>query len=172
MRETDRIAEQLRRAYNGDAWHGPSVRGALEDVDVRIATARYVPAGHTICEIVLHMTAWTREVTRRLHTGVARDPEEGDWPVRAVTSDTEWAAVLEALDAANAELVEAIAGLDDARLHDRIGDVRDRALGSGVSCYVTLHGLIQHHAYHGGQIALLKRASVRVSSGPERSIPE
>jgi uncharacterized damage-inducible protein DinB len=159
MRETNRIADELRRAYDGDAWHGPSVRTNLESTDVRIATARYVPAGHTICEIVLHMTAWTREVTRRLHTGVARDPENGDWPVRAVSDDTEWAAVLEALDAANAELVEAIAALDEARLHDRIGDVRDRALGAGVSCYVMLQGLIQHHAYHGGQIALLKRAA-------------
>ena len=41
---------------------------------------------------------------------------------------------------------------------DRIGDVRDRALGSGVSRYVTLHGLIQHHVYHVGQISLLKKS--------------
>jgi hypothetical protein len=48
--------------------------------------------------------------------------------------------------------------LDEAQLDERIGDVRDRALGSGVSRYVTLHGLVQHHAYHGGQISLLKKA--------------
>ena len=157
MRETERIAEQLRRAYDGDAWYGPSVRSALEGVDAGLATSRPVPGRHTICEIVLHMTAWTREVTRRLRLGFAQEPEEGDWPVRAAAGDAEWSAILSALDAANAELAEAIAALDDAQLDGMIGDVRDRALGSGVSYYAMLHGLVQHHAYHAGQISLLRR---------------
>jgi hypothetical protein len=41
----------------------------------------------------------------------------------------------------------------------RIGDVRDPALGSGVTNYVTLHGIVQHHAYHAGRISLLKKAA-------------
>jgi uncharacterized damage-inducible protein DinB len=156
--EIERIVEQLQRAYDGDAWYGPSVRAALEGVDAGAATARPVPGAHTICEIVLHVTAWTREVARRLHTGIARDPDEGDWPVRAVGSEREWREVVAALDAAQTELVRTAAALDDPRLGEPIGDVRDRALGSGVSVYVTLQGLVQHHAYHAGQIALLKRA--------------
>jgi hypothetical protein len=63
-----------------------------------------------------------------------------------------------ALDAANAELLDSLAGLSETVLDERIGDVRDRALGSGVTRYVTLHGLVQHHAYHTGQISLLKKA--------------
>ena len=158
IREIDRIAKQLQHAYNGDAWYGPSVRAALDGVDARQAAARAAPAAHTICEIVLHMTAWTREVTRRLRSGIAQEPELGDWPTGAVCDEGGWTAILAALDAANQELVEAIAALDDAQLQDRIGDVRDRALGSGVSRYVTLHGLVQHYAYHAGQISLLKKA--------------
>jgi uncharacterized damage-inducible protein DinB len=162
VREIDRIVEQLQRAYNGDAWHGPSVRAALEGVDARQAAARPDPAAHTICEIVLHMTAWTREVTRRLQLGIAQEPELGDWPPGGAGDEGGWTAILAALDAANRELVEAIVAMDDAQLQDRIGDVRDRALGSGVSRYVTVHGLVQHHAYHAGQISLLKKALDRV----------
>jgi len=158
MREIDRIVDQLQCAVSGDAWYGPSVRDALSGVDARIATTRAAPGAHTISEIVLHMTAWTSEVTRRLGEGIARDPEMGDWPARVPVDDDEWAAIVRAFDAANAELVNAIASLDDRELDERIGDVRDRALGSGVSRYVTLHGLIQHHAYHAGQISLLKKA--------------
>jgi uncharacterized damage-inducible protein DinB len=157
MREVEQIAEQLQRAYDGDAWFGSPVRAVLEGVNAADAIARPIPSAHTICEIVLHVTAWTREVTRRLRTGVARDPEEGDWPAQAVGNDREWQAVLTALDAAHTELVRTAAALDEARLREPIGEVRDRALGSGVSVYVTLHGLAQHHAYHAGQIALLKR---------------
>jgi uncharacterized damage-inducible protein DinB len=159
MRELERIADQLRRAYNGDAWYGPSVRAALGGVDARIATARPIPSGHTIYELVLHMTGWTREVTRRLRIGAAQDPEEGDWPVGAALDDAAWAAAVAALDAANEELLKAIRTVDEAQLDEPIGDVRDRALGSGVSRYVTLHGLVQHHIYHAGQISLLKKAA-------------
>jgi uncharacterized damage-inducible protein DinB len=157
-RETQRIADQLQRAYNGDAWHGPSVRAALEGVNVKTANARPLPNGHTICELVLHMTGWTREVTRRLRVGTAQDPEDGDWPTDTATTEAEWKAMIAAFDNANAELVAALAALDDETLQDRIGDTREPALGSGVSRYVTLHGLVQHHAYHAGQISLLKRA--------------
>jgi uncharacterized damage-inducible protein DinB len=157
MRETARIIDELERAVAGDPWHGPSVHAALDGVDVTIATARPAPDVHTICELVLHMTSWTREVARRLHAGVAEDPADGDWPVCTLTTARQWDAALKAFDVANVELREAIAALDDSQLDDRIGDVRDPALGSGVSRYVTLHGLAQHHAYHAGQISLLKR---------------
>jgi len=152
MQQTEMIADQLDRAYRGDPWHGPSVRAALEGVDAAMAAARPHTAAHSIHEVVLHMTAWTREVTRRLRVGIAQDPEMGDWPEVGG-----WDAALEALEAANDELLEAIRALDPPQLDDRIGDARDRALGSGVSRYVMLHGLVQHHAYHAGQIAILKK---------------
>ena len=152
MQQTEMIADQLERAYRGDAWHGPSVRGALEGVDAAMASARPSATAHSIHEIVLHMTAWTREVTRRLRVGVAQDPEMGDWPEAGG-----WDAALAALDAANDELLAAIRASDSAQLADRIGDVRDRSLGSGLSRYVMLHGLVQNHAYHSGQIAVLKK---------------
>ena len=158
MRETDRIVEQLQRAYNGDAWYGPSMRGALEGVDARQAVARPEPNAHSICEIVLHVTAWTREVTRRLRSGVAQEPADGDWPAVTAVADSDWQAILATMDAAQEELLKVVAALDEGQLDDRIGDVRDRALGSGVSRYVTVHGLVQHHAYHAGQISLLKKA--------------
>jgi uncharacterized damage-inducible protein DinB len=158
MHEVTRIVDQLKRAYDGDAWYGPSVRGVLEGVDARMASARPLTAAHTICELVLHMTSWTREITRRLRDGIAREPEQGDWPVAPALDEAGWKRLVDALDAANAELVEAVTLMDEGRLMEVIGDARDRAVGSGVSRYVVLHGLVQHHAYHAGQIALLKKA--------------
>ena len=158
MRETERIGDELRRAYDGDPWHGPSVRDVLDGVDVVIATRRVWPGVHTIGELVLHMTAWTREVTRRLRTGVAQEPADGDWPVCTATTADDWHAIVAAFDAAHADLIAALASLDETKLDQPIGDARVRELGSGVSRYVTLHGLAQHHAYHAGQITLLKKA--------------
>ena len=157
MREVDRISDQLARAYDGDPWHGPSLRAALDGVDHRVASARPMQGAHTIGELVLHLTAWTREVTRRLDLGIAQDPAEGDWPPGRASDDPEWQRMLSALAHAHGALVSAVERLQDAELDTRIGDVRDRALGSGVSRYVTLHGVVQHYAYHAGQISLLKK---------------
>jgi uncharacterized damage-inducible protein DinB len=158
VREVDRIAAEFERACTGDPWYGSSVKSILAGVDVNAATAHHVQGAHSIGEIVLHMTGWAREVARRLRNGIAREPEQGDWPVCAARTESDWQAVLAALDAANAELLAAIREADAARLGERIGDARDPALGTGVTRYVALHGIVQHHVYHAGQIALLKRA--------------
>lgn len=157
MSEPARLADELRRAYDGDPWHGPSIRAALEHVDFAAAMARPFPDGHTIAELVQHMTAWTREVTRRLDSLTARDPADGDWPAVLATNDAEWQGMVNALGTANAALAVAVERLDDGQLQAQIGDDRVPALGSGVTRYVTLHGLAQHHAYHAGQIALLRK---------------
>jgi uncharacterized damage-inducible protein DinB len=161
MTETERLIDELQRAADGDPWHGPSLRDLLDDLDVHMANARPIAGAHTISELVLHVTAWTREVTRRMHDGVARDPVDGDWPPSTIATDEDWNAALAAFDAANAGLVAAVAAAGDAQLDERVRDLRDPSNEGGVSRYVTLHGIAQHHAYHGGQISLLKAALLR-----------
>src|SRR5579863_3498534 len=52
------IAEQLRRAFDGSAWHGPSVLELLEDVDAATAAAKPIADVHSIWELLLHIAAW------------------------------------------------------------------------------------------------------------------
>ena len=59
--------------------------------------------------------------------------------------------------AAHARLIETLASYSDAELLEPTKDSRNRSAGAGVGKDVLLHGLAQHHAYHGGQIALLKK---------------
>jgi uncharacterized damage-inducible protein DinB len=159
MSEVGRILDQLQRAFDGDAWHGPSLTDALDGVDARQAVLRPIADGHTIAEIVRHVTTWTREITRRLRTGIAQDLEEADWQEVNLANDAEWHSLLDALEAAHEGLVSQMKGLTDADLDGLIGDVRDRAQGTGITRYVMLHGLVQHHVYHAGQISLLRKAA-------------
>jgi uncharacterized damage-inducible protein DinB len=162
--EVGRIVDELRRAHDGDPWHGSPVRDVLAGVSADVAARRPIPGAHTVWEIVLHMTAWRREVARRLRTGVADVPADGDWPPvggdgagDGAGEEAAWEAALAALDAAHAELVRAVAALPESRLDEPLGDRRDRPAGTGVSYYVMLHGVAQHDAYHAGQIALLRK---------------
>ena len=47
--------------------------------------------------------------------------------------------------------------MSDEQLLKPTNDPRNRPLGTGVSYYELLHGIVQHDAYHAGQIAILKK---------------
>jgi uncharacterized damage-inducible protein DinB len=147
----------LERVHAGDPWHGSSRAAILKGVTAVQAAKRPGPGAHSIWELVLHMEAWTREVARRLGGAMAAEPEMGDWPEVRDTSDASWIAAQRSLDAAHREILSALDALPGDRLHSRVGDARDPALGSGVSYAAMLRGLAQHDAYHSGQIAMVRK---------------
>jgi uncharacterized damage-inducible protein DinB len=154
---TSYLIDELHRAYDGDPWHGPSVTQILAGVTATQAEARPAAAVHSIAEIVAHMTSWVAEVTRRVQGHPAADPVEGDWPVPRALNETGWASMRLALNNAMARLTEAMAGFPESRWNDKVGETRNPELGTGMTYQQTVLGLVQHLAYHGGQIAILKK---------------
>ena len=165
--ELEHIAESLRQSLSGDPWHGPSIAALLADVTPVDATAHPVAGAHSIIELVLHVAAWTQEAGSRLRGNPPGIPAIGDWPASVGDAGTAWASARRTLDQAHADLLELVQRLPAGRLSDRVGDLREASLGTGVSCAVMLAGLAEHNAYHGGQIAILKRAlAAQRGNGP------
>jgi uncharacterized damage-inducible protein DinB len=158
MTEIPRIVDQLEREHEGDPWHGSPLRAILEGIDAARAAARPLPSAHSIWELVLHMTSWKNETARRLAGAVACMPVEGDWPDVGDPTDERWQAALARLESAHDGLIAAVKALPDTRLYEPTNDTRSAPLGTGVSYYVLLHGIVQHDVYHAGQISLLKKA--------------
>jgi uncharacterized damage-inducible protein DinB len=152
MTECERIADQLRRAMDGGAWHGPAVRELLKEMPASTAAAKPIPGGHSIWEIVLHVAAWTSAVRRRLHGEQADLPPEEDWPAIHETGPEAWAAALGKLEDEHRRLLHDLEQLDVGRLDEPIVPGKS-------SVYMHLQGLAQHHTYHAGQIALLRKAA-------------
>jgi hypothetical protein len=67
---------------------------------------------------------------------------------------------LDAFNAAQQELIAAVARSDPRRLDQLVGGGRSPELGIGVSWYVMLHGVAQPDAYHSGQVALLRKLAL------------
>ncbi|HEX8450786.1 MAG TPA: DinB family protein [Longimicrobium sp.] len=158
MNEVRAIADQLARAHDGDAWYGDPTMTVLRGVTAEQASHRPIPRAHTIWEIVLHMTSWQREVLRRLRTRVAHEPEDGDWPAPPHPTDDAWREAVARLEAAHRELLDEVERFPVAALGEILGEARDAPLGSGVTYYVLLHGIVQHNLAHTAQISLLKKA--------------
>jgi len=157
MKETQRIADQLKQAFYGDAWSGPSVMEALQGVTAEMAAKRPLSDVHSIWELVHHITAWVKIVRRRVKRESFQVTEDEIFPPVSETSDSAWNASLKQLQQAQHALRETILGLSEERLEEP-------AVPGGSSVYNQLHGAVQHSLYHAAQIVLLKKASAQSRS--------
>jgi uncharacterized damage-inducible protein DinB len=151
MKETERIADQLKRAHEGNAWHGPSLLELLQDVSAPQAAAHPIAGAHSIWELVLHITAWESAGHRRLAGDRAELAAEENFPSVSDTSEKSWTAVKDALKNNRDELRNSILAQNETRLDEPV-------LPGMSTVYVTLQGVVQHSLYHAGQIAILKKA--------------
>jgi uncharacterized damage-inducible protein DinB len=155
--DLEALRHDLHQIYDGDPWHGSSIKTVLAGLDADTAARRPLPHAHTIWELVLHMTSWTREVASRVGGADAKDPV--DWPEPNLAgAGAAWEAAKRDLAAAHAELEAKVAGLGPEDLLRWVGDQRDPRLGTGLPVGTVIRGLLQHDAYHQGQIAILRRA--------------
>ena len=151
MNELERIADQLKRAFEGNAWHGPSVMEVLNGVTAQQATTRVFPDAHTIWELALHIGAWEDACLRRLNGERAELSDVEDWTPVTDTSAAGWEQLKLTLQRGNETLREAVSRLEERRL--------DQPIVPGMpSVYITVQGVVQHDLYHAGQIAILKKA--------------
>lgn len=151
--EAAALAEELRRVRGGDAWHGPSLKEALEGLSAADAARRPIPDAHSIWELVQHVAAWTDTVTRRLDGEPRDEPEAGDFsPVSHPTTGA-WARALDDLEETHERLAARVARLTPA-------DLASTVPGRDHPVRVMVRGVLQHVVYHAGQIALLRKAIV------------
>jgi uncharacterized damage-inducible protein DinB len=155
MPEATRIADQLRRAFDGEAWHGDSLLEILEGVTAAQAAARPIAGAHTIWELVLHIAAWDGAALRRLGGAAVELADAENFPPVLDVSDAAWHRATAQLRNTHQDLVAAVVDLPDARLFEVVPGKQ----GTHYTFYYMLHGVAQHEAYHAGQIALLKKAS-------------
>ncbi|HEV2714020.1 MAG TPA: DinB family protein [Terriglobales bacterium] len=145
------IADQLRRAFEGSAWHGPALLELLEDVDASTAAAKPLPKVHSIWELVLHIAVWDDAALRRLGGKTWQPTGLANFPTVSTATDAAWRKTMAATKRTHDTLVKAVAALPDSRLADRVP-------GKRYDFYHMLHGIAQHELYHAGQIAILKKA--------------
>jgi uncharacterized damage-inducible protein DinB len=149
--ELEFIVNQLKAAFNGEAWHGPALMEILDGVDAATTAARPVPAAHSIWELVLHLATWERVIAHRIQGQELMPSDEENFPQVRQATDSAWRAALQKLRTTHAELIRLVSAMKEDRLNDRVP-------GKDYDLRFMLTGAIQHAAYHGGQIALLKKA--------------
>jgi uncharacterized damage-inducible protein DinB len=155
MTETFRLADQIRRAFEGSAWHGDSVLELLAEVNAKTASAKPIKDAHSIWEILLHIAAWDDAVTRRIGGTAVTLTDAQNFPAITDTGEAAWGQAIETTKKTHHELIRSVAAFPDSRLAEQVPGKTQNYY----NFYYMFSGIVQHELYHAGQIALLKKAA-------------
>src|SRR5581483_6121092 len=145
--------KHIERTVSGPLWHGPVLDELLRDVTAEQAAARPIRDAHSIWELVLHVAAWAEIGRARLDGRAVGDPpDELNFPAVRDTSDAAWELARERMRESYRDLAARVRQLDEETLATRVH-------GLPYTVSFMLHGIVEHGTYHGGQIALLKKAA-------------
>jgi uncharacterized damage-inducible protein DinB len=155
MTETFRLADQIRRAFEGSAWHGDSVLELLADVNAKTASAKPIKDAHSIWEILLHIAAWDDVVARRVGGTAVTLTDAQNFPAITDAGEAAWGQAIETTKKTHHELIRSVAAFPDSRLGEQVPGKTQNYY----NFYYMFSGIVQHELYHAGQIALLKKAA-------------
>ncbi len=154
MTESFRLADQIRRAFEGSAWHGDSILELLAGVNAKTAAARPIKDAHSIWELLFHIGAWDDAVTRRAGGTAVTLTDQQNFPAVSDTSEAAWGQTIESTKKIHHELIRAVAAFPDSRLMEQVPGKTEKYY----NFYYMFSGIVQHELYHAGQIAVLKKA--------------
>jgi hypothetical protein len=147
------LLRNLDEAFEGPAWHGSALVGAIRRVTPDEAAWRPAPDRHCIWDLVLHTAYWKYAVRRRL-TGTKRGgfARKGSnfFPLPDRADAAALRADVKLLHDEHAQLRAVVAELAESSLGRKVA-------GSKWSNETMIQGVAFHDIYHAGQIQLLKR---------------
>lgn len=157
MSAIQRILNHYDGVLSGEPWHGDAIWQVLDGISPQQAAARPIPDFHTIWELVMHMSFWEAVAAKRLSGQKAGLIEELNFPAMPAPTEENWRKTLDEFRTGNRAFREALSELDAAKV-DELTAARKRTF------YGEAHGILEHHIYHIGQIAMLKKITAKSPS--------
>ncbi|MFD0766619.1 DinB family protein [Mucilaginibacter lutimaris] len=151
-----KLQASLQQILSHHPWYGPATYNIIDDISFDAAYETPPGSVHNIAGILLHMLGWAQEVTARMQGKTAGEPAAGDWPDPGQPDEDKWKQLVADFKLANVNLADIIQNFNKSKWDEPINDGRQQE-DIPVTYRALIEGLIQHHIYHSGQIALLNR---------------
>jgi uncharacterized damage-inducible protein DinB len=144
---TAQLCQQFMQNFEGQTWYGECLLESLE----RISTeeALHSIAGRSIMRLTRHLLAWRVFALEKLKNNETFDialNSEADWP--SDESAPSWEEVLSELKGNQAQMLASIEKMSAEKLLEKVP-------GRPYRYAFLLQGILEHDAYHQGQINLL-----------------
>jgi len=150
MSEPQRIQSLFTDLYHGHPWLDVTLQDTLSRITPEQANQRPIKNGNTIWEITNHIIAWRENVLKRVGDEVIETPANNYIEKIKDVSEEAWRQTLEALETTQKEWLYFLSTFNEA-------DFSNEYPVNKLTYYQHIHGIIQHDAYHLGQIVLLAK---------------
>lgn len=127
-----------------------TLTGTLKNIPAEQAAKKMAPGRNSIWEIVNHLISWRLNVLQRVQGKVITTPGNNYFAAVKDVSETAWKKTLKELDNSQEQW------LDLLKKFDR-GDFEKVYPNNKMTWYEHIQGILQHDAYHLGQIVLLTK---------------
>ncbi|HSF53981.1 MAG TPA: DinB family protein [Algoriphagus sp.] len=150
MKETDRIVSLFEKLYNGEPWIDVTIQGTLSRISAAQAFNRPIPNCNTIWEIVNHLIEWKINVLQRINGQVLVTPANNYISPILDPSDLAWDQTLNRFESVHNQWLEYLRKVNT-------GDFDSHYPPNQMTYYEHILGILQHEAYHLGQIVILAK---------------
>ena len=147
MKELQRINKMFADLFAGDPWIGVNIMDSLKKISAHQANKK-IGEHNSIWEILHHLIEWRSNVLQRIQSKVMISPDNNYFSAIDDDSESAWKNTVNKLTASQESWVELLNNI-------REDDLENTYPVNGMSYYEHIHGILQHDAYHLGQINLL-----------------
>lgn len=154
MKETARLKKMFEDLYAGNPWLDVTLVDTLSELSAQQAAHKPDPNWNSIWEITNHLICWRENVLDRVSGNTPETPENNYFNYVIDTSDIAWQLALKKLHDSQLAWLEFLDNIRDADM--------ENIYAKNEHTYADhIHGIIQHDAYHLGQIVMLAKHTVK-----------
>ena len=150
MKETERIAKLFEDLYNSTPWIDVNLLGTLKRISAKQASKKISPNWNSIWEITNHIISWRENVLERVQGRVLQTPADNYFSEIRETTENDWKETLKKLEDSQQQWLQVLKDFNE----DNFSKIYPN---NQMTYYEHIHGILQHDAYHLGQIVLLAK---------------
>ena len=158
MEERHRIQKLFEDLYHGNPWIEVTLMEKLHALPAEQAQKKILPGWNSIWQIVRHLASWRMEVLRRVNGQVTTSPDHNYFEPLEDVSEEAWQETLGHLKESQDQWIRFLETFPEE-------DLEQIYPGNQMTYYENILGIIQHDAYHLGQITLLAKATGSTTDG-------
>ncbi len=148
--ESERISKMFADLYAGNPWIEVTITDTLKNLTAEKVYKRPAQGINSIWEIVNHLINWRVTILKRLQGETIPSPPNNYFePVKDKSAES-WEATLKRLS-------ETQSGWDELLSNMKQDKYDEHYPNYGYSVCEFINGILQHDAYHLGQIVLIKK---------------
>jgi uncharacterized damage-inducible protein DinB len=148
MTEQEQLSKLFSDLFDGSPWIDVNIIGTLDDITAKEAATKVFPNFNSIWEIVNHIIRWRETVLKRLSGEEVESPEGNYFSYIRDRSDHAWQETRDSFRKSQDQWMKALKKMKKK-------DLQMQYASGPLSNYDLVNGILQHDAYHLGQIRLL-----------------